>query len=222
MSFALPVDARKDHQRLGANRLRRCAERPVTVSLRLPWVFGGFSGWVRLETLDPLTLPDKGDNRLNVLFAKTGDGWHVTKVPVVLWRARLDRHQKGTVAVVGRFVDLREKGGAGVGSTQVEPVTLGTVGLEQLLALRDEFGVLGRRSRLGGIASAGSNQEGNDESPGESSHHDAELSSTPRRNCALMATITVDALIRSAATAGPRVIPAQARAPAASGMATTL
>src|SRR5690606_9347076 len=43
-----------------------------------------------------------------------------------------------------------------------------------------------------------------------------------RRNWALIATITVEALIKTAAAAGGRTIPAHARAPAASGIARTL
>ncbi len=124
--------------------------------------------------------------------------------------------------MVVRLVDLREKGGAGVGATQVESMTLGAVGLKQLLALSDQFGVLGWWGCVGALASAGRYHKGNDEECQVSVPHDAALSSNPRRNCALMATITVDALIRSAATAGPRVIPAQASAPAARGIATTL
>ena len=46
--------------------------------------------------------------------------------------------------------------------------------------------------------------------------------SRPRSSWALMATITVEALISTAAAAGARTIPAQASAPAARGMATTL
>jgi hypothetical protein len=52
--------------------------------------------------------------------------------------------------------------------------------------------------------------------------HDEGLSSSRRRNWALMATMTVEALMRAAAAAGASTIPAQARAPAASGMARTL
>ena len=48
------------------------------------------------------------------------------------------------------------------------------------------------------------------------------LRSSRRRSWALMATITVEALISTAAAAGARTIPAQAKAPAASGMAATL
>lgn len=91
-----------------------------------------------------------------------------------------------------------------------------------ILALGDELGVLGGWGRPGAVASAGRHHERNDENCQAPPRHDAVLSSTPRRNCALMATMTVDALIRSAATAGPRAIPAQARAPAARGMASTL
>ena len=46
--------------------------------------------------------------------------------------------------------------------------------------------------------------------------------STPRRSWALRATTMVDRLIRAAPTAGPRVTPAQARAPAAIGTASRL
>jgi len=46
--------------------------------------------------------------------------------------------------------------------------------------------------------------------------------STRRRSWALSATTIVDADMRMAPTAGDRVIPAHARTPAASGMATTL
>lgn len=48
------------------------------------------------------------------------------------------------------------------------------------------------------------------------------LKSSLRRNCALMATMIVEALMSTAAAAGARTIPAQMKAPAASGMATTL
>lgn len=47
-------------------------------------------------------------------------------------------------------------------------------------------------------------------------------SSTRRRSWALRATTMVETLIKMAATAGGMVIPAQMRAPAAMGMATTL
>ena len=46
--------------------------------------------------------------------------------------------------------------------------------------------------------------------------------STPRSSWALAATTMVEALMRMAPTAGDRVMPAQARTPAASGMATML
>ena len=45
---------------------------------------------------------------------------------------------------------------------------------------------------------------------------------TRRSSWALRATTIVDRLIRTAPTAGGSVMPAQARAPAASGMATML
>jgi len=52
--------------------------------------------------------------------------------------------------------------------------------------------------------------------------HHVGLRSTPRRNWALMATTIVERLISTAAAAGGSDKPAQARAPAASGMARTL
>jgi class 3 adenylate cyclase len=52
--------------------------------------------------------------------------------------------------------------------------------------------------------------------------HQVGLRSTPRRNWALMATTIVERLISTAAAAGGSDTPAQARAPAASGMARTL
>lgn len=52
--------------------------------------------------------------------------------------------------------------------------------------------------------------------------HDAFFRSSRLRSWALRATTTVEALINTAATAGPRTIPAQASAPAARGRATTL
>lgn len=52
--------------------------------------------------------------------------------------------------------------------------------------------------------------------------HGDDRRSSPRSSWALTATITVDALMRTAAAAGASTIPAQAKAPAARGIATTL
>lgn len=163
---------------------------------------------------------DVGDDRLYVVGAEAFDGWHVPELPVVGADSVLDRQEEGAVAVVARFIYRREEGRTVVGATQIFAVALGAVvGVEDPSFL-DQFCVLLRRVAAGACPSAGGQncQCHCEEGP----FHAEGRSWRRRRNWALMATMTVEALIKTAAAAGGRTIPAHARAPAASGIARTL
>ena len=79
--------------------------------------------------------PDVGDNLGQILPAHTGDLRHVSKIPMVRSHAEFRGSVKGSVPMMIGLVYFVEKRGTLGRTTCAEPVTAGTVGVEECLAL---------------------------------------------------------------------------------------
>ena len=183
---------------------------------------GSSSRRVGLEPFGLLAVANEGNYGFDVLSGKSYYGRHRSKVPMVGGYADHDGDQESAVTVVTRLVHLREKRRALVGSSQVGAMTLGAIGGVQVGPGFHQF-------RIGcddpcplGSSACGNQSEGGEHHQQVSQPHSPGFRSSRRRNWALMATMTVEALMSTAATAGPRTMPAHASAPAASGIAAAL
>lgn len=178
------------------------------------------SGWVGLVAFRLLGLSDESDDGVDLLGREANDWGHVTEVPMVCSGATGDGEVEGLVGVMVGLINDRQEGRARSGAPEVVAMASGTVSRVELRAPLYQCPVLG----WVGVSSRGAarhEQQGR-RGNGARRPHDAGLRSRRRRSWALAATMTVEALIRTAAAAGARTNPAHARAPAARGMATTL